>query len=169
LLLRIRNKENCIVLDMICPSEESERTFSQTRVVKVFCPSPKKTVRTLVRERFCRFRAKQRALEMLVSSILKALTVESNVLWVFAIQDEVRWYVSPNAPVVYDILPARIRALRSKDKGCRNAGGEWRGVGMERSGMTYPHGTPRAFRPEALSDLLGATASAFLLYFLCHY
>jgi hypothetical protein len=34
-----------------------------------------------------------------------------------------------NVPAVGDVLPARIRALRSKDQGCKNVGGVWRGNG----------------------------------------
>jgi hypothetical protein len=40
-----------------------------------------------------------------------------------------------NVPAVYDVLPARIRALRSKDQGWQNVP-EHNGVGMERSEMT---------------------------------
>jgi hypothetical protein len=44
--------------------------------------------------------------------------------------------ISHNIPAVYDVLPARIRALRSKDQGWQNVGEG--GVGMEhkpRSGL----------------------------------
>jgi hypothetical protein len=41
------------------------------------------------------------------------------------------------------------------------------GVGMERSGMTYPAGTSRAFRPEALTDLLCDVWTYFI--FFCIY
>jgi hypothetical protein len=34
-----------------------------------------------------------------------------------------------NVPAVYDVLAARIRALRSKDQGRQNVGGGWRGNG----------------------------------------
>jgi hypothetical protein len=37
--------------------------------------------------------------------------------------------ISPNVPAVYDVLAARIRALRSKDQGRQNVGGGWRGSG----------------------------------------
>jgi hypothetical protein len=37
--------------------------------------------------------------------------------------------IAPNVPAVYDVLPARIRALRSKDQGWQNVGGVWRGNG----------------------------------------
>jgi hypothetical protein len=42
---------------------------------------------------------------------------------------EVYKYLCPlyNVPAVYDVLPARIRALRSKDQGWQNAGGVKRG------------------------------------------
>jgi hypothetical protein len=42
--------------------------------------------------------------------------------------------MSHNVPAVYDVLPARIRALRSKVHGWQNVSGV--SVGMERSGMT---------------------------------
>jgi hypothetical protein len=35
--------------------------------------------------------------------------------------------ISPNVPAVYDVLPARIRALRSKDQGWQNVAEFWRG------------------------------------------
>jgi hypothetical protein len=35
--------------------------------------------------------------------------------------------MSHNVPAVYDVLPARIRALRSKDQGWQNVGGASRG------------------------------------------
>jgi hypothetical protein len=38
-------------------------------------------------------------------------------------------FVSHNVPAVYDVLAARIRALRSKDQGRQNVGGGWRGNG----------------------------------------
>jgi hypothetical protein len=34
-----------------------------------------------------------------------------------------------NVPAVYDVLPARIRALRSKDQGWQNVAEFWRGNG----------------------------------------
>jgi hypothetical protein len=34
--------------------------------------------------------------------------------------------ISHNVPAVCDVLPARIRALRSKDQGWQNVGGVWR-------------------------------------------
>jgi hypothetical protein len=34
-----------------------------------------------------------------------------------------------NVPAVYEVLPARIRALRSKDQGWQNVGGVSRGNG----------------------------------------
>jgi hypothetical protein len=35
--------------------------------------------------------------------------------------------ISHNVPAVYDVLPARIRALRSKDQGWKNVGAVSRG------------------------------------------
>jgi hypothetical protein len=37
--------------------------------------------------------------------------------------------IAPNVPAVYDVLTARIRALRSKDQGWQNVGGVSRGNG----------------------------------------
>jgi hypothetical protein len=37
--------------------------------------------------------------------------------------------ISHNVPAVYDVLPARIRALRSKDQGWQNVAEFWRGNG----------------------------------------
>jgi hypothetical protein len=38
-----------------------------------------------------------------------------------------------SVPTVCDGLAARIRALRSKDQGCKNVGGGWRGNVPQRS------------------------------------
>jgi hypothetical protein len=35
--------------------------------------------------------------------------------------------IAPNVPAVYDVLPARIRALRSKDQGWQNVAEVLRG------------------------------------------
>jgi hypothetical protein len=35
--------------------------------------------------------------------------------------------MSHNVPAVGDVFAARIRALRSKDQGCKNVGGGWCG------------------------------------------
>jgi hypothetical protein len=37
--------------------------------------------------------------------------------------------ISHNVPAVYDVFAARIRALRSKDQGCKNVGVVSRGSG----------------------------------------
>jgi hypothetical protein len=37
--------------------------------------------------------------------------------------------ITHNVPAVYDVLPARIRALRSKDQGWQNVAEFWRGNG----------------------------------------
>jgi hypothetical protein len=37
--------------------------------------------------------------------------------------------IAHNVPAVGDVFAARIRALRSKDQGCKNVGGVWRGNG----------------------------------------
>jgi hypothetical protein len=38
-------------------------------------------------------------------------------------------FISSNVPAVYDVLAARIWALRSKDQGRQIVGGGWRGNG----------------------------------------
>jgi hypothetical protein len=38
-------------------------------------------------------------------------------------------FMAHNVPAVGDVFAARIRALRSKDQGCKNVGGAWRGNG----------------------------------------
>jgi hypothetical protein len=37
--------------------------------------------------------------------------------------------IAYNVPAVGDVFAARIRALHSKDQGCKNVGGGWRGNG----------------------------------------
>jgi hypothetical protein len=37
--------------------------------------------------------------------------------------------IAYNVPAVYDVFAARIRALRSKDQGCKNVAEFWRGNG----------------------------------------
>jgi hypothetical protein len=37
--------------------------------------------------------------------------------------------IAHNVPAVYDVFAARIRALRSKDQGCKNVPEQWRGNG----------------------------------------
>jgi hypothetical protein len=37
--------------------------------------------------------------------------------------------IASNVPAVCDVLPARIRALRSKDQGWQNVPEQWRGNG----------------------------------------
>jgi hypothetical protein len=47
-----------------------------------------------------------------------------------------------NVPAVYDVLPARIRALRSKDQGWQNVGKGLRGNGAKRNDLANRN--PRA-------------------------
>jgi hypothetical protein len=72
---------------------------------------------------------------------------------------------------VGDILPARIRALRSKNQGCKNVAEFWRGNGAQ---PTYPKhsaqtGAWRATEPptggEALTGLLGEAGRFYLKYY----
>jgi hypothetical protein len=39
------------------------------------------------------------------------------------------FHISYNVSAVGDVFAARIRALHSKDQGCKNVGGGWRGNG----------------------------------------
>jgi hypothetical protein len=41
--------------------------------------------------------------------------------------------IAHNVPAVGGVFAARIRALRSKDQGCKNVGGGWRGNARQRS------------------------------------
>ena len=43
--------------------------------------------------------------------------------------------MSHNVPAVYDVLPARIRTLRSKDQGWQNVGEGRRGNGAQRNDL----------------------------------
>jgi hypothetical protein len=43
--------------------------------------------------------------------------------------------ISSNVPAVGDVFAARIRALRSKDQGCKNVGGGWRGNEAKRNDL----------------------------------
>jgi hypothetical protein len=47
----------------------------------------------------------------------------------FIIFQQISAQMSHNVPAVYDVFAARIRALRSKDQGCKNVGGLSRGSG----------------------------------------
>jgi hypothetical protein len=44
-------------------------------------------------------------------------------------------FISPNVSAVCDVFAARIRALRSKDQGCKNVGGVSRGSGAQRNDL----------------------------------
>jgi hypothetical protein len=46
--------------------------------------------------------------------------------------------ISHNVPAVYDVLPARIRALRSKDQGWQNVAEVLRGNGAQRNDLAKP-------------------------------
>jgi hypothetical protein len=43
--------------------------------------------------------------------------------------------IAHNVPAVYDVLPARIRALRSKDQGWQNVPEQWRGNEAKRNDL----------------------------------
>jgi hypothetical protein len=44
-------------------------------------------------------------------------------------------FTAHNVPAVYDVFAARIRALRSKDQGCKNVTEFWRGNGAKRNDL----------------------------------
>jgi hypothetical protein len=43
--------------------------------------------------------------------------------------------IAHNVPAVCDVFAARIRALRSKDQGCKNVAEFWRGNGAKRNDL----------------------------------
>jgi hypothetical protein len=47
-----------------------------------------------------------------------------------------------NVPAVCDVFAARIRALRSKDQGCKNVGGVWRGNEAKRNDLATRNPEP---------------------------
>jgi hypothetical protein len=50
--------------------------------------------------------------------------------------------MSHNVPAVYDVLAARIRALRSKDQGRQNVAEVCRGNGAKRNDLGKPEPEP---------------------------
>jgi hypothetical protein len=50
--------------------------------------------------------------------------------------------IAHNVPAVGDVLPARIRALRSKDQGWQNVGGVWRGNEAKRNDLAIRNPEP---------------------------
>jgi hypothetical protein len=65
--------------------------------------------------------------------------------------------MSPNVPAVYDVLPARIRDLRSKDQGWQNVGEVSRGNGAQRNDLGERNPEPPT-GGEAYTVLLYAVA-----------
>jgi hypothetical protein len=61
--------------------------------------------------------------------ILKPHFILSNILYFVNHFSTNSKCIAPNVPAVYDVLPARIRALRSKDQGWQNVGVVSRGNG----------------------------------------
>jgi hypothetical protein len=52
------------------------------------------------------------------------------------------WYFSYNVPAVYDVLPARRRALRSKDQGWQNMAEFGHGNGAQRNDLAKTEPEP---------------------------
>jgi hypothetical protein len=50
--------------------------------------------------------------------------------------------IAHNVPAVYDVLPARIRSLRSKDQGRQNVAEVLRGNGAQRNDLAKPQPEP---------------------------
>jgi hypothetical protein len=50
--------------------------------------------------------------------------------------------MSHNVPAVYDVFAARIRALRSKDQGCKNVPEQRRGNGAKRNDLAVAEAEP---------------------------
>jgi hypothetical protein len=50
--------------------------------------------------------------------------------------------IAYNVPAVCDVLPARIRALRSKDQGWQNVPEQWRGNGAKRNDLAIVEAEP---------------------------
>jgi hypothetical protein len=50
--------------------------------------------------------------------------------------------ISHNVPAVYDVFAARIRALRSKDQGCKNVAEFWRGNEAKRNDLAKTEPEP---------------------------
>jgi hypothetical protein len=68
--------------------------------------------------------------------------------------------IAHHVPAVGDVLPARIRALRSKDQGWQNVGGVWRGNGAQRNDLATWNPEPPT-GGEALTVLLCAVILIF--------
>jgi hypothetical protein len=65
-------------------------------------------------------------------------------IWIFFkvfLQLQAKW-ISHNVPAVYDVFAARIRALRSKDQGCKNVAEFWRGNGAKRNDLAKTEPDP---------------------------
>jgi hypothetical protein len=56
-----------------------------------------------------------------------AFLVYHIILFCLYLFQQISKQMAHNVPAVYDVLPARIRALRSKDQGWQNAAEFWRG------------------------------------------
>jgi hypothetical protein len=50
--------------------------------------------------------------------------------------------IAHNVPAVYDVFAARIRALRSKDQGCKNVAEFWRGNEAKRNDLAKTQPEP---------------------------
>jgi hypothetical protein len=65
---------------------------------------------------------------------LSTLVIFITILFLFSYTSKIHFcqqiiaiFISHNVTAVYDVFAARIRALRSKDQGCKNVAEFWRG------------------------------------------
>jgi hypothetical protein len=71
--------------------------------------------------------------------------------------------ISHNVPAVGDVLPARIRALRSKDQGWQNVPEQRRGNEAKRNDLAVVEAEPPT-GGEALTDLLCAVGAYTIIF-----
>jgi hypothetical protein len=76
-------------------------------------------------------------------------------------QKKFQVFIAHNVSAVGDVLPARIRALRSKDQGWQNVGGVWRGNEAKRNDLATRNPEPPT-GGEALTVLLCEVIFAFI-------
>jgi hypothetical protein len=72
--------------------------------------------------------------------------------------------IAHNVPAVGDVFAARIRALRSKDQGCKNVGGVSRGNGAKRNDLGERNPGAAEWRRNAYSPVRRSTI--LLLFFI---
>jgi hypothetical protein len=86
-----------------------------------------------------------------------------DLLDVFRFFNHAQW-ISPNDSAVYDVLTARIRALRSKVQGGQNVAEVLRGNGAKRNDLAKPPPEPPT-GGEAYTDMLCAVFSVKSIFY----